>query len=136
MEELVRILHDGEHSLVVSKCGCVRTFNERGVKDLYVLYTTEPDALKGADVADKVVGKGAAALMILGGVRRLHTDVISRPALELFAVSGVEVSYDILTDGILNRAGTGPCPVEARCLPCASPMECFQQIENFLSQLR
>ena len=50
----------------------IRTFTQRGVADLYDLLTQEPDFLKGASIADKVVGKGAAALMILGGIRELH----------------------------------------------------------------
>ena len=55
-------------------------FTQRGVADLYDLLTQEPDFLKGALIADKVVGKGAAALMILGGIKELHTDIISSKA--------------------------------------------------------
>ena len=64
--------------LFAEKCSCVvrngdevRIFRERGVKDLYRLLREEPQLLDGAFVADKVVGKGAAALMILGGVEEL-----------------------------------------------------------------
>ena len=61
--------------LFAEKCSCVvrngdevRIFRERGVKDLYRLLREEPQLLDGAFVADKVVGKGAAALMILGAI--------------------------------------------------------------------
>lgn len=67
MDELVRILQDGKHSLVVAGDG-IRTFDGRGISDLYGILTEHPDWLRGASVADKVVGKGAAALLILGGV--------------------------------------------------------------------
>lgn len=81
-DRLIEILHNGNHSLVVDN-GTIHTFNGRGVSDLYRIYTTEPEILKGASLADKVVGKGAAALMVLGNVRLIYADVISRPALSL-----------------------------------------------------
>lgn len=63
-DELIRILQDGNHSLVVAGDG-IRTFDGRGISDLYGLLTEHPGWLRGASVADKVVGKGAAALLIL-----------------------------------------------------------------------
>ena len=58
----------------------MRIFRERGVADLFRLQHEEPQLLRGAFIADKVVGKGAAALMVLGGVEGLFADVVSRPA--------------------------------------------------------
>ena len=73
--------------LFAEKCSCVirngdsmRIFRERGVADLFRLQHEEPQLLRGAFIADKVVGKGAAALMVLGGVEGLFADVVSRPA--------------------------------------------------------
>lgn len=131
---LADILHFGNHSLVVEDTGgTVHVFDSRGVADLYALLHSQPELLKGANVADKVIGKGAAALMCLGGVAQVYTDVLSRPALELFSASGVEyVVYDHLVPGIINRAGTGLCPVETLCLPCATPSECLPLIRGFI----
>lgn len=133
-DRLADILHFGNHSLVVEDTGgTVHVFDSRGVADLYALLHSQPELLKGANVADKVIGKGAAALMCLGGVAQVYTDVLSRPALELFAASGVEdVMYDHLVPGIINRAGTGLCPVETLCLPCATPSECLPLIRGFI----
>lgn len=55
----------------------MRIFRERGVADLFRLLHEEPQLLRGAFIADKVVGKGAAALMVLGGVEGLFADVVS-----------------------------------------------------------
>ena len=57
------------------------------------LLTQEPEFLKGASIADKVVGKGAAALMILGGIKELYTDIISTKALELLQKSDIKVDF-------------------------------------------
>lgn len=54
----------------------IRTFTRRGVADLYDLLVQEPEFLHGAFVADKVIGKAAASLMVLGGVRQVYTRTI------------------------------------------------------------
>ena len=66
MDELIRLLHEGGYSCVIRKEE-IRTFTQRGVADLYDLLNQHPVFLHGAQVADKVVGKAAAALMVRGG---------------------------------------------------------------------
>lgn len=101
--------------------------------DLYALLREDSDFLKGASVADKVVGKAAAALMILGEVGELHADVVSRPALDLFADSGVCVSYGTAVPHIINRTKTGWCPLETCCRYCLTPQDCLVRIEEFIT---
>lgn len=133
---LIQTLHEGGHSLVLATSkGSVHAYNGRGVSDLYRLLKTSPETLLDALLADKVVGKGAAALMLLGGVREVYADLISQAALNLFASCAVKVSYATLVPTIINRAGTGPCPVEARCADCPTPEECLVAIEAFFQQM-
>ena len=68
MNQLISLLHEGGFSCVIANHGETRTFSQRGVADLYELYNTDPTFMQGATIADKVVGKGAAALMIMGGM--------------------------------------------------------------------
>ena len=114
----------------------VRTFTQRGVADLYQLLTTDATFLLNSSIADKVVGKGAAALMVIGGVAEVYADVISVPALALLKESGVAVSYAEVVEGIRNRAGTDLCPVEKRCLPLENIDEMVGEIRDFLMQIR
>ena len=79
IEQLTETLHAGQYSCVIAHGTEIRTFRQRGVADLYDLLQHDAPFLQGAIVADKVVGKAAAALMILGNVRLLHADVISQP---------------------------------------------------------
>ncbi len=127
--------------LFAERCSCVirygdevRSFHERGVRDLYRLLRDDPAFLRGAFVADKVVGKGAAALMILGGVEALFAEVVSRPALELLDGAGVHAEWGAVVPHVINRAGTGICPVERLCAPCATAAECLPRIEAFLQR--
>lgn len=134
MEELKNILHEGGWSCVIrGGDGAVRTFSQRGVADLYRLLTEEPEMLRGASVADKVVGKGVAALMALGGVAEVYADVVSTPALELLRAAGITVSFGFETPNIVNRDRTGWCPVEKLCAGADSPEECLPLIEEFIN---
>lgn len=49
--------------------------------------------MKGAAIADKVIGKGAAALMVLGGFKTVYADIISTPALALLCEAGIETTF-------------------------------------------
>lgn len=135
MDSLIEILHSSACSCVVRNKGRVERYYNRGVKDLYTLYTADTQLLSGADVADKVVGRAAAAIMILGGVRRVYADTISQLALELFAQNNVEISYNQVVPHIINRAKTDLCPLERATKDLESLEEIFAAIEAFVSSL-
>lgn len=132
MERLIEMLHHDGVTLVLENGG-VHTFSGRGVRDLYLLLTTRPGLLHGATLADKVVGKGAAALMILGGIKRLHAEVISEAALALLAGQDIEVSYREKVSQIWNRTRTGRCPVETLCSEAWTAEECLPLITEFIT---
>lgn len=131
-ENLMEILHSGGYSLVIQNNG-LHTYTGRGISDLCKIYRQEKELLHGASVADKIVGKGAAALMALGDVSEVITDVISSSALSLLEVCGVSVSYQKVVPNIINRRGDGICPVEELCMQCRTPEECLPFIERFMS---
>lgn len=135
MKELKDILHDRGSSLVVAN-GDIRTFDSRGVSDLLRLLEEEPEFLHGSTIADKVVGKAAASLMILAKVKDLYADVISQPALDLLEKNGIRITYGNMVPHIINRAGTRLCPLETRCMTCVTPDECFIAIRAFMEEMK
>ncbi|NCC09080.1 MAG: DUF1893 domain-containing protein [Bacteroidia bacterium] len=136
MEELIKQLHRGNFSCVMAHQERIRTFNRRGIIDLYELYEQEPAFLYGAKIADKVIGKGAAALMIISGVREVYADVISESATDLFDKQGVSYRYASQVPYIVNRDKTGMCPLETRCLTSHSVDELLPIITAFVEELR
>ena len=136
MEKIIDLLHSGGYSCVIGNGAEIRTFTQRGVADLYDLFRQEPSFMKGACIADKVIGKAAAGLMVLGGIRRVYADVISQPALTLLHDANVEVTYIRLVPFIENRDKSGWCPLETACHEISSLEEIFRIIENFLSKMR
>lgn len=133
--DIIRILTEGNHSLVVENNGEVLTFDNKGVADLYRLYKEKPEFLRGANVADKIIGKGAAALMICGGVKKVYTNIISTRALELFRPTYIDLQYGEEVPYVINRKHDGICPVEKHCLDCTTPEQCIPQIESFLRSI-
>lgn len=129
-------LHRERCSCVLLRGETLRLFRQRGVADLYDLLCREPEQLRGAFIADKVVGKAAAALMILGGVGSVYAATLSEPARALFAASGLRVGWGRLVPHIINRAGTGWCPLESRCYELKTPGECLERIARFVASLR
>lgn len=128
--------------LFAEKCSCIirngdriGIFRDRGVMDLYRLLGNDRSFLDGAFVADKVVGKGAAALMVLGGVSELFADVISQSALKLLESNGVKVDYTLAVPHIINRTKTDWCPIEKLCRECTTAEECLPLIRGFIEKL-
>lgn len=133
MNDLTNLLHCGNHSLVVAN-GEVCTFNGRGIADLYDIWSNDPGFLDGASIADKVMGKGAAALVILGHTAELYADIISESALELLRKSPVKVYFGQIVIHIVNRAGDGICPIEILCRNCNTAEECLPLIIEFMKK--
>ena len=86
IEKIIKVLHEKKLSCVILKSdGSIVHCRRRGVIDLYELLCSSPETLNGAVIADKVVGRGAAALMVLGQIKRLYTlhcNCSGRPALQ------------------------------------------------------
>lgn len=135
-QQLIDCLLTEKYSCVIRNGNDIRVFRERGVKDLYCLLNEDTEFLEGAFVADKVVGKAAAALMILGGVKQVYAGVISQPAYQLFQLSNVTVEFTSIVPYIINRTKTGWCPLENLCKNCITAQECFPLIKQFIETLK
>ena len=127
MTSLVNLLHKENYSCAIFGLNETRTFSRRGVIDLYDLLLNDRTFLKRALVADKVVGKAAASLMILGEIRELHADVISTPALSLLRNASVKVSF-----GCRNQDGW--CPLESACFKSVSAISSFRIVQDFMQK--
>ena len=131
MNALKDILHSQNCSLVVrSLDGEVTAYNKKGVRDLVWLLDNEPEKLRGAMIADKVVGKAAAGLMVQGGVGEVYADVMSRLALPLFNEAGIPYSYGELVERIVIPEGDDRCPLEK----IVSEATTAQEVETMLRQ--
>lgn len=133
---LIRQLDEGNYSCVIGQKEEVRTYSQRGVVDLFELAESNDSFTRDALLADKVIGKGAAALAIECGISHIRTHLICTSAIELLRENGVKVSYDQEVPYIENRAKTDWCPLEKRLKDCGSVKECMPVIRAFIKDLK
>lgn len=134
MERLkTRLDAEDVRGAAMSAQGEIRDFHRKGVIDLFTLVTEEPEFLRGGMIADRVIGKGAALLLLKANVAQVFAFVISKPALDVLQAYGIKVSYITLQPNIVNRAGDGICPVEKLTENIASPDEAYLKIKEFLN---
>ena len=95
-----------------SATGAVSTYNKKGVRDLIWLLDNDRELLKGASIADKVIGKAAAGLLVQGGVAEVYADVMSRMAVPLLTDAGISYRFGQLVDHIVIPEGDNRCRLE------------------------
>lgn len=126
INDLKDILFKENHTLVIYKNNAsVITSNDRGVNSLIKLIEEDKSQLSGSLIADKVIGKAAALLMIYAGVKEIYAPIISKPALQTLLKHNVKVYYDKEVERIINRKGDGLCPMETLCLDIEKPEEAY-----------
>lgn len=131
MQQLIDILHDTACSLVVqAPSGQVTTYGKKGVRDLVWLLDNERQRLCGARLADKVIGKAAAGLIVQGGVKQVYADVMSRLALPLLDEAGITHSCRELVEHIVIPEGDNRCPLEQ----IVATAQTAPEVENLLRQ--
>lgn len=121
MQLLIEILRREKCSLVVKNHGIVTTYSKPGVRDLEYLLDHEPEVLHGAVIADKVIGKAAAAMVVVGGVKALYAEVMSKKAIPFLDEVGIAYSYGTLVDTIIEEGDR--CQLEKITAPATTPEE-------------
>ncbi len=104
------ILEESASCVLIRDNVIEKTVNARGIAPVIKLY--EGGLLKDAYVVDKIIGKAAAMIMTLGGVKGCYGVTMSRAAADWFISHGVSVRYNKLVEYIVNRSGDGICPME------------------------
>lgn len=86
--------------------------------------------------ADKVVGRAAAFLYVLLGVKEVYALVISEGAEEVFLRFKVAYSFEERVPAIRNRAGDGFCPMEQAVLSIDEPNRAYEEICRTIQVLK
>lgn len=129
------LLDMGDYTCAVCCNDLSYTATERGVKPLLDWLDSGLN-LTGFSAADRVVGRGAAFLYCLLGVKEVYARIMSRPAAEVLQAYGIICDAGTFVDGIINRKGTGPCPFEAAVMDITDADEALTAIRNKMAQMR
>ena len=116
--------------------GDITTYNKKGVRDLEDLLEHNPDRLRGADIADKVIGKAAAGMAVYGGVKRIFAEVMSRKAVPMLENAGVEFSSTSMVDCITIAEGDVRCTLEKIVAECKTPEEVVSTLRSHFEEMK
>ena len=106
------VLHDCGFTLVIARDGSLlHTSKETGIFPLFKAALREGDYID-TYVADKVIGKAAALLLLYMKIAGIYTPVISKDALRILKDRGVRVEADKMVESITDKSGKAPCPLE------------------------
>ncbi|MBQ8515596.1 MAG: DUF1893 domain-containing protein [Ruminococcus sp.] len=111
LQKAKELLENGSFTCVLCRDGQTFKSTKAGISPM-LDYIAEGIDLSGFSAADKIVGKAAAMLFALAGVKALHAQTLSRSAEEILRMHRIQYTYDIRTEGIINRRGDGLCPME------------------------
>lgn len=134
LKKAIQMLTDGDYTCVLCKGDIVYTCEKQGVKPLLDWYDSGLNS-NGFSAADKVVGNAAAFLYVLLGVKEVHALVMSEAASRTLKKNGISASCDRLVKGIMNRTGTGPCPMEAAVQGLSEPKQALAAVRKRLDAL-
>jgi len=135
--EARQIIGRGQASCVVIKgLRIIHTADGRGVSPLVDLYENNPQKLAGALVVDKVIGKAAAIIIVLGGASFAYGELMSAAAREFLTQHGVKVESGRCLNVISNRAGNGICPLEMAVLDVNDSNEGYTILKETMARLR
>ncbi len=139
------ILHAKDDAVMMVKSGtatCVLVKNNRivsaespkGIAHILDLY--DKGILAGVFVADTIIGKAAAMIFSLAGVKECYGRTVSRAGLEWLEKSNIPVTYDECTEIIQNRKGDGMCPMESTVKDISDEKEAVSALKNKIKELR
>ncbi|MDP4291330.1 MAG: DUF1893 domain-containing protein [Bacteroidota bacterium] len=137
MTDIVRaksLFTTGGYTCVLCKQETILTSRTEGIAPL-VRFISEATGLQGYSAADKVVGKAAAMLYVLAGVRDVYATVMSEEATKLFEGHQIGYSFETLTPFITNRPGNDICPMDRLVRDIGNATEAFEAIREKVNQL-
>lgn len=113
LEEIKKRLYQTNASLIVYYAnGEIREYYQDRIKDIKNILKEDKEALKGAIIADKVIGKVAASILTIAGVKEIYANVISQYAILVLEENSVKYEYNQKVEYIRNKDNTGMCPME------------------------
>ena len=96
---------------------------------------------KGTDfseysAADRIVGRAAAMLFVLAGVKEVYACVFSKGGEDVLKKHGISYQFGESADTIINRSGNDICPMEKAVMGMDNPDSAYKAILRTVEELR
>ena len=123
------------HTICLCKDGNCLYSESRGIAPMMDFIGAGTD-LAGYSAADLVVGKAAALLFVKSGIKSVFAKTLSEGGKRILELYGVDFEYELLTEKIINRAGTDICPMEKAVAGTNDPEEGYLILKNKLIEMK
>jgi hypothetical protein len=120
-----RLVENGFSISIVKRGDAIFESRSNGLRDLFEAAGRLGTSLEEASVADRVVGKAAAFLLVYSHVNSVFAVTISERALSLLKENSILIEFENTAPSILDKAKTDVCPFEKMILNCEDPEEAF-----------
>jgi hypothetical protein len=137
-EELVRTtIRSGDATLcAVTDGALLYQLTGRGIGALVLAVEKErADSHGSLDWGDKLVGRAAALLFTLVRPRSVFALTMSAGAQGVLRAADIPFTCDALIVDVLNRTGTGPCPMEAAVSGIVDPLAALEKLKQVSQSL-
>ena len=98
--------------VVLYSNGECKEYYQNRINDIKEILKENREALQGAIIADKVIGKVAGSILTVAGVKEIYADVMSKYAITVLDKNNIKYKYKDLVDYVQNNEKTGMCPME------------------------
>ncbi len=140
LEIVKKRLHSENLALsVVKDSEVIFESKNRGISGFLQALEKFGDRLKGASVADKVVGKAIALLCVYAGIKAVYASTLSKEARTVFERHKIPFEWDMLVEKILDANKVEACPFEKTAINISDPEEAyikFKDLQRTLMQRR
>ena len=127
--DLKTTLKENNYSLIASN-GYFSS--ETGIRPVIVKIVEKKDFFKDLTVADKVIGKASALLLVYSGVKQIQAVLMSEGGRDVLEKHGVSYEYEHLVDYIVNQKGDGMCPMELTVKDINDPEDAYEALKRKL----
>ncbi len=135
LKDAIKLIKSGKATCVLVKENkIISAESPKGI--YYIIDLYEKGLLKDAYVADTIIGKAAAMIFSLGGVKGCYGQTTSEGALNWLNEHNISVNYSELTPSIQNRKGDGICPMEETVKDIFDEEEALIALKNKVNELR
>lgn len=135
-EAVEAIAKEGTSVVLIRNGEMIHTADGRGVRPLIEIYEEHPTLMKDSLVVDRLIGKAAAMLLVLGGVRAAYANTMSRAGADYLRANGVQLQAGRIIDLISNQDNTGICPMERSVLHTDDAEEGYHILKDTMQALR
>lgn len=129
------VQHDGLKVVAVKGGDVIGSGRGKGILPLLNLVDELGPELEGGSVADRVIGRAAAFILLQAKVKGVFGQTLSTEAESLLQAAGLEVAGDERVPFIMRPDGLERCIMEQQVLGITEPAEAVDRLRRFVERL-